>query len=57
MNRLQTLGTTAQKWLADDVYDVRKFEQEFNYKTSFDLKEGLRREVAFYRTEQAKRGS
>jgi nucleoside-diphosphate-sugar epimerase len=56
MSLLQTLGATAQKWLADDVYDSRKFEQEFNYKTRVDLKEGLRREVASYRKEQAKRG-
>lgn len=57
VNRLQTLGATAQKWLANDIYDSRKFEQVFNFQAQVNLAEGLRREVAFYRLEQAKRGS
>lgn len=34
MSRLQTLGATAQKWLADDVYDGSKFAQAFNFQPS-----------------------
>jgi len=57
VSRLRTLGATAQKWLADDVYDGRKFARAFNFQVRVNLAEGLRREVGWYREEQAKRGS
>lgn len=57
ISRLQTLGATTQKWLADDVYDGLKFAQAFNFQTQVNLTEGLRREVAWYRKQQAKRES
>jgi nucleoside-diphosphate-sugar epimerase len=55
ISRLQTLGDTAQKWLADDVYDGIKFTQTFNFQTRVNLAEGLHREVVWYREEQANR--
>lgn len=55
VSRLQNLGATTRKWLADDVYDGRKFEHAFNFQSRVNLAEGLRREVAWYREQQAKR--
>ncbi len=40
---------TVRKWLADDVYDAKKFQQQFNFQTEVTLEEGLQREVAEYR--------
>lgn len=57
MSRWQTLAATMQKWLADDVYDPSKFARVFNFQASISLAEGLCQEVAWYREEQAKRGS
>jgi len=57
LSRWQTLAATAQKWLADDVYHGSKFAQAFNFQTQVNLTEGLRREVAWYRAEQAKSGT
>ncbi len=37
------------KWLADDVYDGQKFERRFNFSTQVTLKEGLQREVNWYK--------
>jgi nucleoside-diphosphate-sugar epimerase len=57
ISRLRALGGMAQKWLADDVVDSSKFARAFNFQPRVDLTEGLRREVAWYRAEQAKRAS
>jgi nucleoside-diphosphate-sugar epimerase len=57
MSRLQTLVATTQKWLADDVYDASKFARVFSFQARVNLAEGLRREVAWYREQQAKRGT
>jgi len=37
-------------WLAEDVYDTRRFEKEFGVKHEVGIEEGLRREVAWYRS-------
>jgi nucleoside-diphosphate-sugar epimerase len=57
VSRLQNLGAMAQKWLADDVYDASKFARVFSFQARVNLAEGLRREVAWYREEQARRGT
>jgi nucleoside-diphosphate-sugar epimerase len=57
MSRLRTLVATLQKWFADDVYDVSKYAQAFNFQERVNLADGLRREVAWYQKEQAKRGT
>ncbi|MBU4269148.1 MAG: NAD-dependent epimerase/dehydratase family protein [Acidobacteria bacterium] len=52
VSRLQTLGAMAKKWLTDDVYDGTKFSQTFNFQPKVSLKEGLRREVAWFQEQQ-----
>jgi nucleoside-diphosphate-sugar epimerase len=46
---LSRLQATLAKWLADDVYDGRRFERNFGFRSQVPLGEGLRREVAWYR--------
>jgi nucleoside-diphosphate-sugar epimerase len=40
-----------QKWLADDIYLGKRFEQAHGFMPQIDLDEGLRREVAWYRNQ------
>jgi nucleoside-diphosphate-sugar epimerase len=47
--RLGSWGATAQKWLADDVYEATKFQREFGFQARVELQEGLRREVNWYK--------
>jgi nucleoside-diphosphate-sugar epimerase len=49
--RLGDLHHTLAKWLTDDAYDASLFRQTFGYNTEVDLTEGLRREVAWYRSQ------
>ena len=46
---LKRLCGTVEKWLGEDVYDTRLFEETYGFQAAFDLVEGLRREVAWYR--------
>ena len=46
------IKATIEKWLTDDVYDARKFEERFDFKAQVSLKEGIEREVAWYRQSQ-----
>lgn len=39
---------TLQKWLANDYYNTDKYCNTFNYKTTVDLEEGIRREVEWF---------
>jgi nucleoside-diphosphate-sugar epimerase len=41
-----------KKWLAEDVYDPRRFEEAYGFQTKTSLKEGLKREVDWYRKQQ-----
>jgi len=50
VGKLQALGSTVQKWLADDVYDGSKFANAFDFQPRVSLEEGLRREVEWYRS-------
>jgi nucleoside-diphosphate-sugar epimerase len=50
---LRSLYMIVQKWLADDVYDARKFEVTFGFRAQVGLAEGLRREVEWYRGQEA----
>ena len=47
---ISALQTTLQKWLAHDVYDGSAFCRDFDFGTVVDLADGLRREVAWYRS-------
>ncbi len=48
--RMGNLNPTLKKWLADDFYVASKFRQRFDFETHVALAEGLRREVAWYRS-------
>lgn len=47
--RFTPLEGTVKKWLADDVYNATKFENQFGFKAKVGLANGLKREVAWYR--------
>jgi nucleoside-diphosphate-sugar epimerase len=49
--RFWNFYTTLKKWLEDDIYDTSKFEKKFNFKTQVSLVQGLKREVAWYRSQ------
>jgi nucleoside-diphosphate-sugar epimerase len=50
--RMAGLHQTVKKWLAEDVYDTRRFEKAYGFQTKTSLKEGLKREVDWYRKNQ-----
>lgn len=47
-HRMVGLHQTMKKWLAEDVYDTRRFEKVYGLKTKTTLKVGLKREVNWY---------
>jgi nucleoside-diphosphate-sugar epimerase len=42
------LHQTVKKWLAEDVYDTRRFEEAYGFQIKTGLEEGLKREVDWY---------
>jgi len=42
------------KWLAEDVYDTRRIENDYGFHPQIDLGEGLKREVRWYRQNQGR---
>jgi len=46
--RLIGLHQTIKKWLAEDVYDTRRFEKAYGFQIRTGLKDGLKREVDWY---------
>jgi len=47
--RLVGLNQTVKKWLAEDVYDARRFEEVYGFQTKTSLQDGLKREVDWYK--------
>lgn len=47
--RTSGLHQTIRKWLSEDIYDTRRFDETYNFKTVISLRDGLRREVDWYR--------
>jgi nucleoside-diphosphate-sugar epimerase len=47
--RMAGLHQTVKKWLAEDVYDTQRFEEAYGFQTQTGLKDGLKREVDWYR--------
>jgi nucleoside-diphosphate-sugar epimerase len=47
--RMTGLHQAVKKWLAEDVYDTRRFEQAYDFQTKTSLENGLKREVDWYR--------
>ena len=50
VRKFESLRATIRKWLAEDVYDTTRSEKEFGFKPEVGIEEGLRREVAWYRS-------
>lgn len=50
--RMGGLHQTVKKWLAEDVYDTRRFEAAYGFQTKTSLEDGLKREVDWYRQNQ-----
>jgi nucleoside-diphosphate-sugar epimerase len=50
--RMAGLDQTVKKWLAEDVYDTRRFKEAFGFQTKTSLEDGLKREVDSYRQNQ-----
>jgi len=50
--RMAGLHQTVKKWLAEDVYDTRRFEEAYGFQTKTSLEDGLKREVDWYRQNQ-----
>lgn len=48
-HRLKGLHQNVKKWLAEDVYDTHRFGEAYNFQTQTELKDGLKREVNWYR--------
>ena len=46
--RMAGLHQTVKKWLAEDVYDTRRFEEAYGFQTKTSLEDGLKREVDWY---------
>jgi nucleoside-diphosphate-sugar epimerase len=49
IRRMAGLHQTVKKWLAEDVYDTRRFEEAYGFQTKTSLEDGLKREVDWYR--------
>lgn len=47
--RMAGLHQTVQKWLAEDVYGTRRFEEAYGFQTKTSLTDGLKREVDWYK--------
>ena len=48
--RMTGLHQTVKKWMAEDVYDTRRFEEAYGFQTKTSLEEGLKREVDWYKS-------
>lgn len=53
--RLAGLNQTVKKWLAEDVYDARRFQEAYGFQTKTSLQDGLKREVDWYKNKQQKK--
>jgi len=47
-DKLNSLYSTLQKWMADDCYNTDKFCKTYDFQTIVTLEEGIKREVAWY---------
>ena len=46
---LRNMSATTQKWLNEDLYDSRRFEQTYGFEPQIGLRQGLERQVGWYR--------
>jgi nucleoside-diphosphate-sugar epimerase len=54
-SRIANLHETLEKWLAEDVYNTDLFERTYGFRTETLLKDGLKREVNWYRQKQQRK--
>jgi hypothetical protein len=47
--RLGGIHQTVKKWMAEDVYDSQLFNRMFDFSVQTSIKEGIRKEVDWYR--------
>ncbi len=52
--QLAGLYQTVKKWLAEDVYDARRFQEAYGFQTKTSLQAGLKREVDWYKNNRRK---
>lgn len=52
--RMAELHNTVKKWLAEDVYSTRRFEEAYGFQTKTSLADGLNREVEWYKNNKRK---
>jgi len=52
--RLAGINQIVKKWLADDVYDARRFQEAYGFQTRTSLQDGLKREVDWYKNNKRK---
>jgi nucleoside-diphosphate-sugar epimerase len=55
-HRVSRLHQAVKKWLAEDIYDTRRFERIYDFHTQTSLKDGLKREVDWYRQKNSSLG-
>ena len=51
--KLAWIHQAVEKWMAEDVYDTSRFERDYGFSAQVGIKEGLKREVAWYLGEQS----
>ena len=49
IQKLAGIHQTVQKWMAEDVYDSHLFNRTFDFSVQISIKEGIRKEVEWYR--------
>lgn len=47
--RIVAIYNNLRKWLADDYYDTNKFKKTFNFQAEISCKEGIKKEVSWYK--------
>jgi nucleoside-diphosphate-sugar epimerase len=50
--RLVGIHQTVQKWMVEDMYDTSRFERDYGFCSQVGVREGLRREVDWYRDDR-----
>jgi nucleoside-diphosphate-sugar epimerase len=45
---LKKIEKTLEKWLSDDIFSGKKFNEEFNFRAATPISEALARQVEFY---------
>jgi nucleoside-diphosphate-sugar epimerase len=52
--RLKKIETTFEKWLSDDIFSGKKFNETFNFRLETPLSEALARQVKYYLNQKNK---